>query len=229
MPAKPAYNVPAPAHAPKPAPAVIPPAPGKPVEARPRLAEDLGKRIREALVKISEAQATATRNVIDLYYAKITTNAKLISDGDSDFVRKPVFHPVNKERFTLKIPSKANLLIAHLGAAILGMYDVALLQHDDDTMRIAEGIRSYAALAEKRSARVLLLEDIARYGLDKFLLDGTEATGYTLVKPGVKVNATPPPVNPDRKSDDIGDEDFGEDDIDPDVIRDQIHQTDDGE
>lgn len=202
MPPKP-YVVPPAPHKPNPAVKIVEPA-GKPVEALPRLAEDFAKRIRNALNAISVVSDTATRNVLDLYYNKITTHEKLISDGDSDFPRKPVFHPVNKERFILKNASRANLLIAHLGSAILGLYEVAMLQR---ALATKEGdIQAYTLKEVQHEHRVQLLEDIVRYGLSKFQVVGSESAGYTLLKPGVIVSPKPI-INSDRKSDDVIEED----------------------
>lgn len=189
-----------------PAPTAKPlPAPGKPIEQKPKLAEALGSRIRLALNKISAASDTGTRNVLDLYYARITTHPRLISDGDSNFPRKPVFHPVNKERLVLKTASPSNLIVAHVGAAILGMYDVATLQNE------LKDLKAYEARAQEVEPRVYLLEKLAEFGIGSFRIDGNEARGYTLVKIGVKVNPTPQKPSADRKADDIGDPDFDND------------------
>lgn len=186
----------------------VPPAPvvNKPDE-RPPLAEDLAKRIRVSLSKISPLQITATRSVIDLYYNLITTKPHLAADGDSNFPRNPKFHPVNTERFVLKEVNKPNLLIHHLGAAILGMYKVASLIHEATTAKgdVAKAAWNTTKVEfDKVQPRVYLLENIARFGLDGFSVDGSEEGGWTLYRPPVVVNPVAPAVDTNIKAADLG-------------------------
>lgn len=202
------FVIPPPSH--KPQPFIPSNSPDKPVEGKPRLAEGFAKRLRIALNTISPASDTSVRNVLDLYYNLLSITPRLVSDGDSNFPRKPVFHAVNRERFTVVVPTKTNLLISVFGAAVLGLYEIADAQwHLSDS----ESLRALDELSVKVEARVYLIEQIARYGLGKLRVDGTDQTGYTLVKPAVRVSE-PAPVNPDRKADDvIGDPDFEDDSL----------------
>lgn len=183
------------------------PAPGKPIDERPPLAEDLAKRIRASLAKLSPQQNTATRSVIDLYYSLITTKPYMAADGDSQFPRNPKFHPINTERFVMKEVNKSNLLIHHLGAAILGMYRVANLIQEATTIK-NDGQAKVAWNAakvefDKVQPRVYLLENVARYGLDGFAVEGDETEGYTLYRPPVVVNPVVPIIDTNIKAADL--------------------------
>ena len=127
--------------------------------------------------------------MLDLFYQHITTNASLISDGSSQFPRKPVFHPVNRESFTIATPTKVNLLVAHLGAAILAMYDLVHRQHSLNGM---ESVNALNDAADAFEPRIKLLERIAERGLASVVVIGSDAAGYRLTPPDVPLNPAPP-------------------------------------
>jgi len=147
---------------------------------------DVAFRIRRAICAISEKQPTYARCVIDQFLRHIAPSMATYRGAD---------FPVTCRRFAGN-PERAahgvtryTALYFHVGSAILGLYEVI------------DG-RECPTLED----RITLLENVAKYGLDQFTVDGDDMTGYTLVmRPLPQLQPeTGPDALPDTASSTIG-------------------------
>lgn len=148
-----------------------------------RVQIDAAFRIRRAICAISEKQPTYARCVIDQFLRHIAP-----SMTGSDL-------PVTCRRFApgseraMHGGGKYPTLYFHIGSAVMGFYETT-------TGRECPTLED----------RIALLENVAKYGLDQFTVDGDDMTGYTLVMrplPQLQSEIVPDAI-PDTASSTIG-------------------------
>ena len=120
-------------------------------------------RLRRALVQISEKSPSHVRSVVDQFMRHIAPS--MARYGGADFPFTCRHHPLNAERYGGGVGGKLPTMYFHIGNTIMGFYS-ALITGDPTALH----------------ARLILLESIARDGIESFDVEGDEGIGYGLSK-----------------------------------------------
>jgi hypothetical protein len=136
----------------------------EPVKWDLKAAFDAAFRLRRIVVSISERQPSHARSVIDQYLKFIAPS--LAGSYGSDFpitCRRAATNP-ERSRVDTGGPGKWPLLYFHISNTILGYYDGLL-----------------GKPPEVFESRLKLLNGIAKFGLDDYVIDGDTLRGFVLI------------------------------------------------